>query len=103
MKVYSSGSAEGMRRPMARALTLCAFAVLLLISFAQQSFAAAPAADVAPSRYRVGNVVYPPGVHPPGAVKGPMKQKSAKGKGVKSHAATTQPKSHDTDKGKGDD
>jgi hypothetical protein len=47
-----------------RALTLAAFTAVLTLSFVGQSFAAAMAPDVDPSRYRIGNIFYPPGVKP---------------------------------------
>ena len=55
---------EQMRHGARRQLSLAAVAVLLAVTFAAQAHAAAQAPDVDPSRYSVGNIVYPPGVKP---------------------------------------
>jgi hypothetical protein len=94
MKPQSARTATVKRRPMAKALTLAALALLFTMSFVPQSFAAAKAPDIDPSRYSVGNMVYPPGVKPPEADKAQTKGKSAKGK--KSRAIAIQPKPKDT-------
>ena len=64
MKTHSSGAAANMLSSRTRALALGSFAVMLALSLAQQSFASAKAPDVDPSRYSIGNIVYPPGVKP---------------------------------------
>jgi len=94
MKAQSDVTAPGIRRPIAMALTLAAFAFLFTLSSVPQSYAAALTPQVDPSRYIVGNMVYPPGVKPPEADKDQKKGKSAKGK--KSRAITIQPKPKNT-------
>ncbi len=93
-----STTATGTHRPMAKALTLAAFALLLIMSFVSQSHAAALAPQVDPTRYRVGNMVYPPGVKPSEFNEDQKKGKSAKGK--KSRAITIQPKPKHTETSK---
>jgi hypothetical protein len=58
-----TNTTEEMRHAKARpfALTITA---LLTLSCAQQAQAAAKAPDVDPTRYSIGNIVYPPGVKP---------------------------------------
>jgi len=70
---------------MATAFQLGALAVLLSLSFAGQSIASAPAAGIDPSRARVGNIVYPPGVQPPTA-QGTPGQSSTSGTNTNSSA-----------------
>jgi hypothetical protein len=86
-------------RPMARALTLTAFALLITMSFVPQSFAAAKAPDIDPSRYRDGNMVYPPGKKPSEADIKRKKEEAAEAK--KSKAITIQPKPPGTGRGSG--
>jgi hypothetical protein len=61
----SSTSTEAvvMKSPFPHALAF--IALLLGLSVAQQSFAAARATDIDPARDRVGQIVYALGVHPP--------------------------------------
>jgi len=55
---------EKAKRPKTRVLAPGTLAALLTISFLHQAHAAAKAPDVDPSRYSIGNIVYPPGVKP---------------------------------------
>jgi hypothetical protein len=47
------------------AFALGALAASLALAFAQQSLAGAPSSSVDPARDRIGQIVYPLGVHPP--------------------------------------
>lgn len=55
-------------------------AVLSSVLIAQQSFAAARSSDVDPARDRIGQIVYPLGVHPPKDMEGGTKGVTAKDK-----------------------
>jgi len=89
---------------MARALTLGIFAVLLTTAFTQQSFAAARAPDVDPLRERIGQIVYPRGVHPVPDKAGGTKAVLAKDKtGTGPLVGTKHPKPKDADKDKSDE
>jgi hypothetical protein len=80
---------------MASAFQLGALAVLLSLSFAGQCIASAPAAGIDPSRARVGNIVYPPGVQPPPA-QDTQGQSSTSGTGTNSSSTTTPSNSTNT-------
>lgn len=68
-----------------------ALAVLLgFVAFSQQAFAAAKASDIDPSRFTIGNVVYPPGHKPSKEEITDIEARSGKGK--KSTAVTIAPK-----------
>jgi hypothetical protein len=81
---------------MATAFQLGALAVLLSLSFAGQSIASAPAAGIDPSRARVGNIVYPPGVQPPPAQGTQGQSSGTSGTGTNSSATTTPANSTNT-------
>ena len=74
--------------------TIALAALLFSLAFAQQSYAAAPASDVDPSRFKIGNVVYPPGKKPTAADLANIKARSLTGK--KSTAVTIAPKGKPT-------
>jgi hypothetical protein len=54
---------EEMRYAKTRSFALT-LAALLVLSCAQQAHAAAKAPDIDPSRYSIGNILYPPGAKP---------------------------------------
>jgi hypothetical protein len=101
MNPNSAGTAETPRSPMARALTLGIFAALLTIASAREAFAAARAPDVDPLRERVGQIVYPRGVHPvpdkAGGTK-PVLAKDKTGKSAQDGKKRSSPKDTDNDK-----
>jgi hypothetical protein len=79
------------RRAKARPLALTVAAALLAMSPVRPAHAAAKAPDVDPSRYVLGNIVYPPGVKP-----APGTETLQNGEVVKdqpSSSVTIQPKS----------
>jgi hypothetical protein len=63
-----------------------------MVSFAGQSFAAAMAPDVDPTRYRIGNIFYPPGVKPAPGTETFQNGVIVKDKTPVPHAVTIQPK-----------
>jgi hypothetical protein len=69
-------------------LPTVAIAVLTSVLFAQQSIAAAPSANIDPARERIGQIVYPLGVHAP--------KDTSKTKGV----AAKYPRAQDTGRNK---
>ena len=75
-------------------------AVLMSMVFAGQSFAAARSSDVDPARDRIGQIVYPLGVHPPKDSEGtkgiPARDKTSK-------ALTKYPKAKDSGRNKSDE
>ncbi len=72
-------------------------AIILSATIAGQAHAAAKASDVDPLRDRIGQIVYPPGVHPPKAA---GKTKGIPAKDVTSHPASQFPKARDSGQNK---
>lgn len=72
------------------AKTLALAALLFSLTFAEQSYGAAPASEVDPTRWHSGAMVYPPGAMPPASDKAATKGKYPKG--WKSTAVTIAPK-----------
>ena len=73
-------------RTLTKTLVLAAF--LVSITFGQQALAAAKASDIDPSRFKIGNVVYPPGHKPSEEERAAIEARSGKGK---SKAVTISP------------
>jgi hypothetical protein len=73
-----------------------AIAALVSVLISQQSIAAAPSSNVDPARDRIGQIVYPLGVHPP-KDSGGNRGIAAKDKTVKKHVKPAAPATKDED------
>ena len=95
MKAQSAGTAASKRRPIAKALTLAALALLVTMSFVPQSFSAAKSPDMNPT----GAIVYPPGTQVPDTAS----QNGNSVNGKASSAITIHPNASGSGTGSGND